>query len=73
LAYSNIYSKSGGREVIPQVIGFSTNEVVCEEVDNSDIEFYLLKDANEEAMIEKGEELSDVKYKGASSVVLDPP
>ena len=32
-----------------------------------------MKDVNEEAIIERGKELSGVKYKGASSVVLDPP
>ena len=36
-----------------------------------DIEAYLLKDASEEAMIERREELSDVKCKSAGSVILD--
>ena len=36
-----------------------------------DIEACLLKDASEEAMIERREKLSDVKCKGAGSVVLD--
>ena len=73
MAYSNIYPKSGGRKVIPYVIGFFTNEVICKEVDNSDIESCLLKDASKKVIIERRKELSNIKCKGAGSIVLDPP
>ena len=53
--------KVGGGEIVPNIIGSSTNEVIGEEVDNTNIEACLLENAGEEVMIQKWEKLCDVK------------
>jgi len=41
LAYSNVYLKGGEGEIVPNIIGSSTNEVISKEVDNANIKASL--------------------------------
>jgi len=61
LAYSNIYLKGGGGEIVPNIIGSSINKVIGKEIDNVNIEACFLENAGEEAMIQRWEKLYDVK------------
>ena len=61
MAYSNIYLEGGGEEIVPNIIGSSTNEVISEEVDNMNIEASLLENASEEVIIQRQEKLGNVK------------
>jgi len=61
LAYSNVYLEGGGGEIVPNIIGSSTNEVISEEVDNANIKACLLENASEKAMIQRWEKLGNVK------------
>ena len=51
MAYSNVYFKGGGEEIVPNIIGSSTNEVISEEVDNANIKACLLENADEEVIV----------------------
>ena len=61
MAYSNVYLEGGGEEIVPNIIGSSTNEVISEEVDNMNIEASLLENAGEEVIIQRWEKLGNVK------------
>ena len=61
MAYSNVYLEGGGEEIVPNIIGSSTNEVISEEVDNMNIEASLLENASEEVIIQRQEKLGNVK------------
>jgi len=61
LAYSNVYLKGKEREIVPNIIGFSTNEIISKEVDNANIEASLRENTGKEAITQRWEKLSDVK------------
>jgi len=51
LAYSNVYLEDGGGEIVPNIIGSSTNKVISKEVDNVNVKACLLKNVGKEVMI----------------------
>ena len=61
MAYSNVYLKGKEREIVPNIIGSSTNEVISKEVDNTNIKASLRENVGKEAMIQRWEKLSDIK------------
>jgi len=66
LAYSYVYVKNRKGEIVPEVVGFSIDKIIGKEVDNADVKTYFLKNMHEKAVIQKWEELSNIKSQGAS-------
>jgi len=51
----------------------SVYKVVSEKLDNSWIKIYFSQDKGEKTIIERGEELGNIKSKGTSRQIFDPP
>ena len=51
MAYSYIYVKYRREEIVPEVVGFSIDKIIGEEVDNTDIKTCFLKNASEKAVV----------------------
>ena len=51
MAYSYVYFKHGKEEIVPEVVGFSIDKIIGEEVDDTDVKACFLKNTSEEAVI----------------------
>jgi len=51
LAYSYIYIKNKRGEIVPEVVGFSIDEIIGEELDNTDVKICFLKNTCKKVVI----------------------
>jgi len=51
LAYFYIYVKNRRGEIVPEIVGFSIDEIIGKEVDNVDVKTCFLKNTHEKVVI----------------------
>jgi len=73
LTHSNIHIKIWWHKQVPRVPSSSAYKIVREKLDDLRVKIYFLQNKGKKIIVEQGEKLGNIKSKGASWQIFDPP